>query len=61
MDFRKWTEKLWYTYLTGKEEEVRQALEAIDPDCVIVGTGAHEYYIGRDNFLPALRGEMMER
>lgn len=61
MDFRRWTEELWRTYLTGGEEEVARAFEALDPDCVIIGTGAHEFYVGRQDFLPALQGEVTER
>ena len=61
MDFRRCTEDLWRIYLTGKEDEVRQAWEMVDPQCVIVGTGAHEYYVGRDSFFPALREELLER
>lgn len=61
MDFCRWVEELWHTYLTGGEEDVVRVFEMLDPDCVIIGTGAHEFYVGREGFLPALRGEVTER
>lgn len=61
MDFCRWAEELWHIYLMGDEKDVARVFDVLDPDCVIIGTGAHEFYVGRDDFLPALRGEITER
>ena len=44
MDLRKRTQQLWRAYLMAEEPEaLSQVLEWIDADCVVIGTGRHEY------------------
>ncbi len=61
MDFCKRTEELWKIYFSAEEEDVQKALECIDENCVIIGTGTHEYYLGLEEFLPEMGRELKER
>lgn len=62
MDLCKRTEQLWRLYLSAvTETELSQVLDWIDPHCVVIGTGRHEYYTDLQSFLDGLRGELAER
>lgn len=61
MDFCKITEELWKIYLSSECNKSTEILIAMDPDCSVIGTGAHEFYIGFDPFLKAWIEERTER
>ncbi len=62
MDLCKRTQQLWHAYLIAEETEaLSQVLEWTDPDCVVIGTGRHEYYTTRQQLIEALGKEIMER
>ena len=61
MDFCKVTEELWRVYLTAGRKENREALGILAPDCVIIGTGKHEFYTNMEDFALALGEEISER
>lgn len=61
MDFCKQTEELWRIYFSAAQEETQQALELLDENVVIIGTGAHEFYNNRRAFSGALDEEVRER
>ncbi len=44
MDLIKMTEEIWKTYFFGGEQSNFELLDILDPDCVIIGTGKHEFY-----------------
>lgn len=61
MDFCEATRQLWQIYLLRRTpEEFDRALQFIDPDCVIIGTGQHEYYTNRTQLAQALAAEQRE-
>ena len=55
------TKQIWRLYITGTLDDVQKALDIFDPACVVIGTGAHEYYTELNSFLSALEGEVAER
>ena len=61
MDLIKMTEDIWKTYFFGGEQSNFQLLDILDPDCVIIGTGKHEFYKNVKEFTQALVIEMKER
>lgn len=62
MDLRKRTQQLWRAYLMAEEPEaLSQVLEWIDADCVVIGTGRHEYYTTLQQLIDALGKEIAER
>ena len=61
MDFCKITEELWKYYLSNNEEDNEKAFKWIDKDGVIIGTGAHEFYVGLKTFSSAWLEETKER
>lgn len=61
MDFCALTERILRNYFSGTEEETRELLRSIDPECVIIGTGGHEFYLGSRPFLLAMEDEVKER
>ena len=62
MDLCKCTQQLWRTYLRAEEPEaLSQLLEWIDPNCVVIGTGRHEYYTTCQQLVEALKQEIVER
>ena len=61
MDLIKMTEDIWKTYFFGGEQSNFQLLDILDPDCVIIGTGKHEFYKNVKEFTQALAIEMKER
>lgn len=61
MDLKELTKELWHTYFLGCEQRNYEALHLLDPDCVIIGTGRHEFYKNVQDFLSALSAEMNER
>ncbi|WP_295584293.1 diguanylate cyclase domain-containing protein [uncultured Oscillibacter sp.] len=61
-DLCKLTRELWNIYFTGEEETGLRAMEELlDPSCVIIGTGRHEFYRKRSDFAAALCQEVAER
>lgn len=61
-DLRELTRKLWKMYVLGSGEDTFQKLGIfLNPDCVIIGTGKHEFYTNLAKFNEALEKEMMER
>ena len=62
MDFCKLTKEFWEIYFSGTELETRaKAIEWIVPQCVVIGTGAHEFYLSKDELLHSLEDEVKER
>lgn len=62
MDFCKLTKEFWEIYFSDGELESKEAvLEWFAPQCVVVGTGAHEFYLTRDEFFRTLADEVRER
>lgn len=44
------TKEVWRRYFIGSEEEIKEALIVFDTDCIVIGTGKHEFYEGWDVF-----------
>lgn len=61
MDFCETTKKLWRIYFSSEQQDVWTALKWLAPDCVIIGTGAHEFYTNLEDFARALNAEIAER
>lgn len=62
MDFSKLTEDLWKLFFSKSSEiNVDTVLEWCAPDCVIIGTGAQEFYMGLEGFLQSFSDEMADR
>lgn len=62
MDFSKIAEDLWKNFFSKMSEETKDnIIEWFAPECVIIGTGAHEFYVGVDNLLASFSAEMAER
>ena len=61
MDFCKETENLWHIYFSTRPEHKRQIMDILDPQCVIIGTGADEIYHQLSDFVPAMELEFSER
>ncbi len=61
MDFCEITKQLWRAYLSNKEEENNEIFKWIDKEGVIIGTGAHEYYVNLETFSKAWIEETKER
>ena len=62
MDLCRRTQQLWHAYLSEEDPQaVEEVLEWLTPDCVVIGTGRHEYYTSRQGFVAALRREVAER
>lgn len=62
MDFSKLTEDLWRSFFSKAWAETQnKVIEWADPDCVIIGTGVHEFYTGLDGFLRSFADEMSDR
>ena len=61
MDFCRLTEELWRVYLCGDAgEKQKMVSEWLDEDCVIIGTGAHEFYTNKQDFYKAMSQESEE-
>ena len=62
MNFSGLTEELWRGFfakdLNGTKEKI---IEWVAPECVIIGTGSHEFYTGLDCFLHSFADEMADR
>lgn len=57
----KQTEQLWKQYVLGNDVEIVEGIrEIFSPDCVIIGTGRHEVYMNRDQFVDAVVREVRE-
>ena len=62
MNFSKLTEELWRSFFSKEWEETKEKiLEWAAPECVIIGTGSHEFYTGLDGFLRSFSDEMADR
>lgn len=61
MDFCEMTRQLWRVYLLHRTPgEFEQAFHVIDPECVIIGTGRHEFYTDSTQLAQALAAEQSE-
>lgn len=61
-DFCQKTKELWNGYFFGDGQETLESLEdLLMPDCVIIGTGKHEFYRDAEQFREAFRQELKER
>ena len=58
---KKELEEKLLLFFSTNEESIREALQMMDPHVVIIGTGAHEFYQGLEDFSLALEEEMQER
>lgn len=55
------TRSLWHTYLVDRfPDGYDSAVHLFSPDCVIIGTGRHEYYENLDSFIKATMKEFDE-
>ena len=61
MDFIKKTEELWRSYFLGDENGNYIKSDFFDADCVIIGTGRHEFYQNKDEFSQTIDDEIRER
>ena len=62
MNFSKLTEELWRGFFSKEWEEIKEKIiEWVAPECVIIGTGSHEFYTGLDGFLYSFADEMADR
>lgn len=61
-DLRRRTKELWKLYFEGEEACSLQAIDGfLDPECVVIGTGRHEFYRTMAQFVEALHQELEER
>ena len=62
MDLCKRTQQLWRAYLVADDlSAMLQVMDWIDPDCVVIGTGRHEFYVTIQKLMEALEKEAEER
>ena len=61
MNLLELTKELWSLYYLGSAQVSQQMMDILDPDCVIIGTGAHEFYANVQDFAAAMSREMEER
>ncbi len=61
MDLLKLTKEVWETYFLAKKQKTLDMMEILDPECIIIGTGKHEFYKNIDEFAKALAVEVEER
>lgn len=61
IDFCELTKELWRIYFSGTEQEAQDAMQWMTPDCVVIGTGGHEFYSSAAEFTHAVAGEIAER
>lgn len=62
MNLIQLTEDLWRVFFSEMNEETEKQLKKwITPNCVIIGTGAHEFYESFDVFLHSFSAEIAER
>lgn len=62
VDFCELTKYFWKVYLSSEEGDTKETiLEWLAPQCVIIGTGAHEFHLNRDEFIKTIKSEESER
>lgn len=61
MDFKEMTKELWNTYIFGDKNGNYMQMDGMAPDCVVIGTGKHEFYQNRKEFSEVLAAEIEER
>lgn len=62
MDFSKLTEDLWRSFFSNEWEKAKKMIvEWVAPECMIIGTGDHEFYTELDGFLNSFDDEMADR
>ena len=62
MNFSRLTEELWRGFFSKDLKDTEEkVIEWIAPECVIIGTGSHEFYTGLDGYLHSLAAEMADR
>lgn len=59
MDLCEITRQLWEDYLIVRTpESLTRAMNRLAPDCVLIGTGKHEFYLSRERMQQALEVEV---
>lgn len=61
MDFTEMAYNVWYTYFFGDKAGHYSQPYLFDSDCVIIGTGKHEFYRNLNEFSETLDAEIAER
>lgn len=61
MDLTKITYDIWHAYFFGDGTGSYDQTHLFDPDCVIIGTGKHEFYRNTKEFSETLAAEIAER
>ena len=62
MDLCQYVKQLWELYMScDNEEAASQLLDAMDETITIIGTGKHEFYESREEFVKAFGMETPER
>ena len=55
------TERLWKEYFVGDEDSMLRLADLFEEDCVVIGTGKHEFYRSLAQFRQAMGLELQER
>lgn len=61
VDLCELTKEVWRRYFAGTEQEIREFEKMLVPDCVIIGTGEHEFYQDKETFVAELAQAMEQR
>lgn len=62
MDVSQFVKRLWEVYiLSNDQEEIGELLDTTDENITVIGTGKHEFYECREEFVTALAKEERER
>lgn len=63
MDLIQTTKDIWKAYFLGDDQDNPETslLDSFDPDCIIIGTGKHEFYRNVNEFAQAYTAEMQEQ
>lgn len=61
MNLVELTKEIWKIYYLGAAQSNFQMVDLLDPECVIIGTGRHEFYTNVQDFLTAMTMELQER
>ena len=61
MNLLELTKEIWNLYFLGAAQTNLQMMDLLDPGCVVIGTGQHEFYTSVQDFATAMAMEMAER
>ena len=61
MNLLELTKEIWNLYFLGAAQTNLQMMDLLDPGCVVIGTGQHEFYTNVQDFATAMAMEMAER